>query len=154
MEFSFLSRSENELRSTTTQKIQKKLFFWEICINLLREFFIFSDFMGGLHSSFYFLIGHNLFLTTKIPKIFLLVYGMVVLLTNKENSTKTKIEQQQRFDAVRDCPNYNQAAPLLPGTYYNGQILLFSKCRYRCCILLCNNRNIHSAEFIVICTRK
>ena len=79
---------------------------------------------------------------------------MFSLLTNKENCTKTKIEQEQRLDAVRDCPNYNQAAPLLPGTYYNGQILLFSKCRYRCCILLCNNRNIHSAEFIVICTRK
>ena len=67
-----------------------------------------------------------------------------VLLTNKENSTKTKIEQEQRFDAVRDCPNYNQAAPLLPGTYYNGQILLFPKRRYCCCILLCNNSIEHS----------
>ena len=55
------------------------------------------------------------------------------------------LEFLKAFMPEWDCPNYNQAAPLLPGTYYNGQILLFSKCDYCCCILLCNNSKEHSA---------
>ena len=40
----------------------------------------------GLHSPFYFLIGQNLFITTKIPNILLLVYGMVVLIEQPPNN--------------------------------------------------------------------
>ena len=71
------------LEQWATRKFKKK-----ILKNCKKKFFIvifllffkaFSDFSWGLHSPFYFLIGQNLFLTTKIPIIWLLVYGMVVV---------------------------------------------------------------------------
>ena len=59
------------------KELRKKLKSENI-YTIARIFFYFLNFFVGLHSNFYFLIGQTLFPTTKILKIWLLVYGMVI----------------------------------------------------------------------------